>query len=409
MKDFFKVTDLATVLAKVAEFPPVGVETIPLEASVGRILAEDIAADRDLPPFSRSIMDGYAVQAASTFGVSESSPAYLVVKDTVLMGVPPGFSIGPGEAARISTGGMLPKGSDSVVMIEHTDKLDESTIEVYRSIAPGVNIIEEGEDYHLGQIVLRPGKLLRPQEAGLLAAFGHKGAEVYKRPVIAIISTGDEIVPVDSTPATGQIRDVNSYTLFGLVAAAGGTPVHYGIVPDSYDALLRTCREALSQSDMVLLSGGSSVGTRDFTVDVLTNLADSQILVHGISISPGKPTILAKTGGKAVWGLPGHVVSAMVVFRIVVQPFIARIAGMSRSPQPAITVPARLTRNIESKQGRTDFVRVRLVLKNGAYQAEPILGKSGLLNTMVKADGLIEIDAHAEGLDAGAAVAVMPF
>lgn len=409
MKDFFKVTDLATVLARMDEFPPVGVETIHLAASVGRILAEDIAADRDLPPFSRSIMDGYAVQAASTFGVSESSPAYLMVKDTVSMGVAPDFSIGTGEAARISTGGMLPKGCDSVVMIEHTDKLDDSTIEVYRSVAPGVNVIEEGEDYHQGQIVLRPGKLLRPQETGLLAAFGYKGVDVYKRPVIAIISTGDEIVPVDSTPATGQIRDVNSYTLFGLVAAAGGTPVLYGIVPDNYDALFRTCGDALAQSDMVLLSGGSSVGTRDFTVDVLTNMADSQILVHGISISPGKPTILAKTGAKAVWGLPGHVVSAMVVFRVVVQPFIARIAGMSRSLQPAITIPAHLTRNIESKQGRTDFVRVRLLLKTGAYHAEPILGKSGLLNTMVKADGLIEIDAHTEGLDAGATVAVMPF
>ena len=409
VKEFFKVTNLATVLARVVEFPPVAEETIPIENSKGRILAEDIRADRDLPAFSRSTMDGYAVQAASTFGATESGPAYLMVKETVYMGAPPAFSIGPGEAARISTGGMLPKGSDSVVMIEHTDKLDETTIEVYRSVAPGRNVIEMGEDFRQDQIVLRSGQLLRPQETGLLAAFGHKVARVFKRPVIAIISSGDEIVPVDRTPAPGQIRDINSYTLSGLVATAGGTPAHYGIVPDSYDALFETCREALAQSDMVLLSGGSSVGTRDFTVDVLTNLADSQILVHGISISPGKPTILAKTGTKAVWGLPGHVVSAMVVFRVVVQPFIARIAGMSRSPQPSFTIPARLTRNIESAQGRTDFVRVRLEQKNGKYRAEPVLGKSGLLNTMVLADGLIEIDAHTEGLDAGVTVLVMPF
>lgn len=409
VKEFFKVTNLASVLARVAEFPLVGMETIPLTTSAGRILAEDITTDHDLPAFSRSTMDGYAVQAASTFGASESSPAYLMVKDTVYMGVPPTFSIGPGEAARISTGGMLPQGSDGVVMIEHADKLDESTIEVYRSVAPGRNVIEKGEDFRQDQMILRSGQLLRPQETGLLAAFGHKVARVFKRPVIAIISSGDEIVPVDATPAPGQIRDINSYTLSGLVTTAGGIPVHYGIVPDSYDALFQTCQEALVQSDMVLLSGGSSVGTRDFTVDVLTNLAASQILVHGISISPGKPTILAKTNAKALWGLPGHVVSAMVVFRIVVQPFIARISGMTLSTHPPITIPARLTRNIESTQGRTDFVRVRLEQKIGGYRAEPILGKSGLLNTMVLADGLIEIDAHTEGLDAGTTVAVMPF
>ncbi len=409
VKDFFKVTDLQTVRSMVSSFSPVGLETIPIAASSGRILAEDITADRDLPEFSRSTMDGYAVPAASTFGASEGSPAYLTVKDTVPMGVLPAFSIAPGEAARISTGGMLPIGCDSVVMIEHTDKLDETTIEVYRSVAPGRNVIEKGEDFGRDQVVLSRGQPLRPQETGLLAAFGYDSVRVFKRPTIAIISSGDEVVPVDVTPTPGQIRDVNTYTLAGLVIAAGGIPVSYGIVPDSYDALFRTCREALSRSDMLLLSGGSSVGSRDFTVDVLNNLDDSRILVHGISISPGKPTILSKTESKAVWGLPGHVVSAMVVFKIVVQPFIVHIAGWSQTFLRPRTIPARLTRNIESAQGRTDFVRVRFVLKNGEVGAEPILGKSGLLNTMVKADGLIEIDAHTEGLDAGATVAVIPF
>ena len=408
MKEFFKVTDLASVLDRVGEFPPVEVETIPLAASSGRIIAQDISADRDLPAFSRSTMDGYAVRAMSTFGASEGTPAYLLVKDTVSMGVAPTFSIGPGEAARISTGGMLPKGSDAVVMIEHTDKLDDSTIEVYRSVAPGRNVIERGEDFRQRQVVLRSGQFLRPQETGLLAAFGYEEVRAFKRPVIGIISSGDEIVAVDRTPSPGQIRDINTYTLSGLVAAAGGTPVHFGIVPDSYEDLFNTCREALACSDMVLLSGGSSVGTRDFTVEVLSNLNESQILVHGISISPGKPTILAKIGAKAVWGLPGHVVSAMVVFRVVVQPFIDRLAGISQSSQSAHKLPARLTRNIESAQGRTDFVRVRLELKNGEVRAQPVLGKSGLLNTMVMADGLIEIDAHTEGLIAGTTVAVIP-
>jgi molybdopterin molybdotransferase len=240
----------------------------------------------------------------------------------------------------------------------------------------------------------------------LLAAFGHTTVRVFKQPEIAIISSGDEIVPVESTPEMGQIRDINSYTLAGLIIAAGGKPVLYGIVPDSYETLFRTCNTALSKSDMVLISGGSSVGTRDFTIDVLTNLAESQILVHGISIKPGKPTILAKSGVKALWGLPGHVVSAMVVFKVVVQPFISRIAGMQQSPRSDFAIHAYLTRNIESAQGRTDFVRVRLEPKNGEVHADPVLGKSGLLNTMVKADGLIEIDAHTEGLVAGSAVAV---
>ena len=407
MKEFFKVTDLASVISRAHEFPTVEVESVPLNSSTGRILAEDITADHNLPAFSRATMDGYAVQAASTFGASEGTPAYLDVKDTILMGVPPRFTVGPGETARISTGGMLPRGSDSVVMIEHTDKLDDKTIEVYRSVAPGQHTIEQGEDYRLGQTVIHAGQLLRPQETGLLAAFGYTAVRVFKQPEIAVISSGDEIVPVDSEPTMGQIRDINSYTLAGLIIAAGGKPVLYGIVPDSYEALFKTCSKALEQSDMVLISGGSSVGTRDFTIDVLTNLAESKILVHGISIKPGKPTILAKSGIKAVWGLPGHVVSAMVVFKVVVQPFIFRIAGMQQSPRPDFTIHAYLTRNIESAQGRTDFVRVRLEHKNGDVHAKPVLGKSGLLNTMVKADGLIEIDAHNEGLVAGSAVEVM--
>lgn len=353
-------------------------------------------------------MDGYAVKASATFGASDGSPAYLTVKGTVSMGQTPAFSIAHGEVCRISTGGMLPEGADCVVMIEHTEMLDDTTIEVYRSVAPGQHVVEVGEDFRRGQIILEAGQYLRPQETGLLAAFGQQTVRVFRRPTIAIISTGDEVVPIDSTPVPGQIRDVNSYSLSGQVLAAGGIPVRYGIVRDNYEALYETCRDALAGSDMILLSGGSSVGVRDFTIDVLTQLPDSRILVHGISISPGKPTILANTQNKAVWGLPGHVVSAMVVFKVVVQPFIARVAGLSPSQRQAFRIPARLSRNIGSAQGRTDFIRVRLTRDNDEYRAEPVLGKSGLLNTMVMADGLIEIDVNTEGLDAGAEVAVIP-
>ncbi len=408
MPDFFKVTALADVLELAGMFPPVGTETISLAEAGGRILAEELKADRNLPDFLRATMDGYALRAAATFGASEGNPAGLDVKGTVSMGRPAGFSIAPAEAARISTGGMLPEGADSVVMIEHTEMMDDTTIEVYRSVAPGQNVIEIGEDFSAGQSILACGRVLRPQEIGLLAAFGRRTVTVYKRPRIAIISTGDEVVPIAGTPIAGQVRDVNSYSLSAQVLAAGGLPLRCGIVGDNFEALNSACRDALAAADMVLLSGGSSVGVRDFTVDVLTHLPDSRLLVHGISISPGKPTILAATQRKAVWGLPGHVVSAMVVFKIVVQPFIVRVAGAGGRQRQAFRIPARLSRNLGSAQGRTDFVRVRLTAENGGYRAEPILGKSGLLNTMVMADGLVEIDVNTEGLEAGTEVAVIP-
>lgn len=407
MPDFFKVTALADVLELAGMFPPVDTETISLTQAGARVLADDLKADQNLPDFLRATMDGYAVRAAATFGASEGSPACLTVKGTVSMGRPAGFSIAPAEAARVSTGGMLPEGADSVVMIEHTEILDDTTIEVYRSVAPGQNVIEIGEDFSAGQTILAAGQVLRPQEIGLLAAFGRRSVTVYKRPRIAIISTGDEVVPLADTPVAGQIRDVNSYSLSAQVLAAGALPLRCGIVGDNFEALNSACRDALASADMVLLSGGSSVGSRDFTVDVLNHLPQSRLLVHGISISPGKPTILAGTQNKAVWGLPGHVVSAMVVFKIVVQPFITQVAGGDRQ-RPAFRIPARLSRNLGSAQGRTDFIRVRLTPENGGYRAEPILGKSGLLNTLVMADGLIEIDVNTEGLEAGTEVAVIP-
>ncbi len=408
MKEFFKVTNLDRVLKYTFDFPTVDTEKVHLSDMTGRILAGSIVSDIDLPDFSRSTMDGYAVRGSSTFGATEGNPAYLTVKGSVAMGESPNFSIGTGEVARIATGGMLPNGSDSVVMIEHTEALDETTIEIYKSVAPGQHVVETGEDIKSGEVVLACGQELRPQEAGLLAALGKKEAVVYKKPVIGIISTGDEIVPVDKVPESGQIRDINTYTLSGQVQEAGGTPVTFGIVSDDYDALYSKCSEALSKSDMVLISGGSSVGTRDYTIEVLSNLPDSSILAHGISISPGKPTILAKTQNKAFWGLPGHVTSAMVVFKTVVLPFIRHIAGSTSLNDRKLNISANLSRNVSSAQGRVDFIRVRMLERDGALWVEPILGKSGLINTMVKADGLIEVGMNTEGLDEGSQVEVIP-
>ena len=408
MKEFFKVKTLDEVLKLIPSFQAGETETIPLSEAGGRILAEGIVSDIDLPDFIRSIVDGYAVRAASTFGASEGNPGFLDVKGTVAMGESPTFSVGLGEAAEISTGGMLPNGTDSVVMVEHTEAIDDSTIEVYRSVAPGQHVIEIGEDIRKRDAILTCHKRLRPQEIGILAAIGKETARVFRQPVIGIISTGDEVVPVNETPGPGQIRDINSYTLFELIKEIGGIPVTFGIIKDHYEALFDTCQKALEKSDMVLISGGSSVGARDFTIDVLSKLPKPDILVHGISISPGKPTILATSGKKAIWGLPGHVVSAMIVFKMVVRPFIEHIGGKSATQMKPLTFPAQLSRNLSSAQGRTDYVRVKILENDNGIWAEPVLGKSGLINTMIKADGLIEIGINTEGLDQGTIVNVIP-
>jgi len=408
MKEFFKVKTIEQALEYREHFAPMQTEDIALSESVGRVLATNIQSDIDLPDFARSIMDGFAVRGSSTFGASEGNPAYLNLKGTVAMGESSILSVGPGEAVRISTGGMLPTGADSVVMVEHTEAIDDKTIEVYRSVAPGQNMIEVGEDIKKGVIALTGGSRIRPQEAGMLAALGIQTVTVFKKPIIGIISTGDEIVPVNETPGPGQIRDINTYTLLGLVQQGGATAIPYGIVHDDYDSLLAKCTQALNECDMILVSGGSSVGARDFTIDVIAAMQDSEILFHGISISPGKPTILARVMDKAFWGLPGHVVSAMVVFSRIVKPFIDKISGLSDDTGNKLHLTARLSRNLASAQGRVDYVRVRLVHEAGIIWAEPILGKSGLINTMVKADGLIEIGMNTEGLDQGTEVAVIP-
>ncbi len=407
MKEFFKVTNLGDVLGLAGDFSPVGTEEIDLMETGGRVLAENVISDIDLPDFSRSTMDGYAVSAVSTFGASEGNPAYLNIKGTIMMGESSGFSIGSGEAAKISTGGMLPDGADSVVMVEYTEAVDDTTIEVYRSVAPGQHVIGKGEDLKEGEAILSAGVKIRPQETGILAALGKEKIKVYQQPSVGILSTGDEIVPINMVPKPGQIRDINTYTLSGLVEKAGGIPKIYGIVIDDYDVLFDKCSRALQESDMVVISGGSSVGTRDFTIEVLSNLPDSEIFIHGISISPGKPTILAGVQGKPFWGLPGHVVSAMVVFEIVVKPFIEQLGGIPGEKENLHGISAVLTRNISSAPGRGDFVRVRLIEENGNLMAEPVLGKSGLINTMVKADGLVKVGTNTEGLDKGTVVEVM--
>jgi molybdopterin molybdotransferase len=409
VKEFFKVLDIEQVLAIVPTFGPVGIEELPLEAALGRVLAKDVFADENLPAFARSTVDGYALRAASTFGASESSPAFFQVTGAVGMGEAARVEVAPGAAVRIATGGMLPPGADSVVMVEHAEAVDDAAIEVFRSVAPGQNRIAAGEDFEQGARIAYCGRRLRPQDVGVLAAFGRTRVQVFRRPVVGIISTGDELVPVDAAPAPAQVRDVNRFTLAGMAAETGAVPESFGIVKDDYPSLFAACGRALERCDMVLVSGGSSVGARDYTVEALSAFDDAEILVHGIAISPGKPTILARVGSKPVWGLPGHVVSAMVVFSRIVRPFLRRIGGQADPRAADIALPAKLCRNVASAQGRTDFIRVRLERRGEEMWAEPVLGKSGLLNTMVHADGIIEIGKNMEGLDEGARVEVILF
>jgi len=406
MEGFFRVWPIDRVLELVSLCDPVETEEVPIEAALNRVLAEDVLAEEDLPGFRRATMDGFAVQASATFGATEANPAYLNLIGSVAMGEVPTISVGAGEAVRISTGGMLPQGADAVIMVEYAEMIDDVLMEVYRSVAPGQNVMMPDEDFRKGEPLVSAGRRLRPQEIGTLAAFGKGAVRVYRKPRVAIVSTGDEVVPIDCRPAPGQIRDVNTYTLAGFVEGTGGLVSRFGLVPDRFDRLLERCLQALDEADMVMLSGGSSVGMRDLTIDVLEAVPDSRILLHGIAISPGKPTILATCGSKLIWGLPGQVTSAMVVFLKIVRPFLERLCGLDASSVVRRTVEAVLTRNVASVQGRTDFIRVRLRKETNGWMADPVLGKSGLIHTMMRADGLVEIGMNTEGLEEGARVTV---
>ena len=408
-KPFFNVVDLDSALEMQDRFQAIGAEPVRLETALGKVLADPLTASENVPAFSRSTMDGFAVRAKDTYGASDQNPQYLTMRGSIKMGQRPDMKLGPLETAAISTGGMLPPGADAVVMVEYTQMLDHETVEIMRSAAPGENVLEKGEDAALGEILLPAGVVLRPQDLGFMASMGVVRPKVRRRPKVGIISTGDEVVPADQTPLCGQIRDVNSYTLAGQVASAGAKPVLYGLVKDNEKDLFNVCETAWRECDMLLISGGSSVGYRDFTLSAMSKLPNSEILFHGVGISPGKPTILADAGGKPIFGLPGHVTSAMVVFSILARPFIHQLMGCSVSDPWSTPVPARLTRNLPSVQGRVEFVRVRLMEKNGERMARPVLGKSGLLRTMVEADGLIRIGKDTEGLVQNSRVAVLPF
>ena len=386
---------------------PIRAETIATADALDRVLAKPLSAPSSLPTFPRSTMDGYAVRAADTFGATESVPAYLSVVGEVPMGRAPELTVGQTQAAVVYTGGMLPVGADAVVMVERTQKLDAANIEVLKPVAPGENIINVGEDVKEGEALLGPGHTLRPQDLGGLMALGITQVSVAARPRVAIVSTGDEVVAPDQVPQPGQVRDVNTYTAAGLVARAGGVPLPRGIIQDRFDDLLAAARTGLDTADALVISAGSSVSTRDLTADVINQLGEPGVLVHGVSVKPGKPTILGVCNGKPVIGLPGNPVSAMVVAGLFLVPVLRRLQGAGLASHNR--VQARLAHNIASAPGREDYVQVKLIEREGECWADPVFGKSNLIYTLVKADGMLRVPLDSNGLHEGEQVEVELF
>jgi molybdopterin molybdotransferase len=380
-------------------------ETISTADSLGRVAKAPVLAPEPLPAFARSTVDGYAVQAADTFGASESLPAYLPLIGEVPMGAAPPFALRQGAGAAIHTGGMLPAGADAVLMLEHSQLSRPGELEVLRAVATGENVLKVGEDVEKEQIVLQAGARLRPDEIGGLLALGITMIEVVHPPRVAILSSGDEVVPPQQVIQPGQVRDINSYSLSALVTQAGGEPVRYGIIADREEALEATIQSALTECDLVVVTAGSSASTRDLTATVVNRMGKPGVLVHGVNVKPGKPTILAVCAGKAVIGLPGNPVSALVIARLFVVPVIERLLGLPTN-RIRPSAPARLTVNLASQAGREDFIPVRLLTTPSGLDADPIFFKSNLIFTLARADGLVRIPADTTGLPARSSVLV---
>lgn len=439
--------------------PTVRGQRIAVIDALDRVLAADLVAPHDLPSFPRSTVDGYAVTAQDTHGASDSLPAYLEVVGEVSMGQAAAVALDEGQCALVHTGGMIPADADAVVMVEHTQRIGEGegkmgkegnlpgagadqftnlpiyqsttfrpyTIEVYRPAAAGQNVIQVGEDVRQGEAVLPAGHVVRPQDIGGLLALGIVEVEVATRPRIAILSQGDEVVPPEQEPGPGQVRDINSHTLAALARQAGAEAITYPIVPDRLEALQAAAAQALAEADLLVMSAGSSVSVRDMTAQVIDGLGKPGILVHGVSVKPGKPTILAVCDGKPVFGLPGNPVSAMVIFELFVTPTIRSLLGAEAARKTR--VPARLARNIASASGREDIVQVRLEARPGAagpsgglrtdrheqketgrwdrsptepeLWAVPVLGKSNLIYTLIRAEGIVRVTLDSNGIAQG--------
>lgn len=381
-------------------------ERIQVRSAAGRVLAGTIVAREALPGFARSTMDGYAVRSSDTVGASESSPVYLRLAGDVTMGAAADRPVGPGEALRIQTGAMLPQGADAVVMVEETTLTGDS-VEVLAAVAAGEDVFAADEDAAAGEPVLPAGRRLRAADLGVLCALGLTEVAVKRRPRIAILSTGDEVVTPGSRPGPGQIRDVNARTIATVVEQAGGVPLERGIVADDERALERALREALREADGLVLSAGSSVSARDLTARVVARLGEPGILVHGVALWPGKPTVLAVCDRKPVVGLPGNPTSALVVAWRVVRPLVRFFGGepVAADGFDECAFEAILTLNLKSRAGREDYVPVTFDAGTGGPpRATPIFAKSSGIVSLARADGLVVVPIDHAGLSAGSRV-----
>ncbi len=376
-------------------------ERVPLSAALGRVLFSTVESREYVPGFDRSTVDGYTVRAADTFGCSDAIPALLELQGEVNMGEAAAELMEKGSCVYVPTGGAVPNGTDAVVMIEHTENYGDGTIGVTKAVAPGENIIYKGDDVYPGKPVISAGRLIAAQDIGALAAMGITEVSVCRRPIVAIISTGDELVNADKVPMDGQIRDLNSPMLAALVTQAGCIPKCYGIVPDDTGKLSAVLDEALKECDVVLISGGSSVGAKDTTDEVIES--KGEVLFHGIAMKPGKPTILGKVGAKPVWGLPGHPVAAFLVSHIFVRPLLAQLMGRAVK---SYTMPAKLTESVSANHGRAQYNGAHLIFRDGEWYAQPVRGKSGLITTLADTEGYFCIPRDKEGAAAGEIVSV---
>lgn len=390
-------------------------EVIRTSEALDRVTSRAIHAPHPLPSFRRSTMDGYAVRATDTHGASESLPAFLSIIGEVQMGRKADVVLDVGQAMVVHTGGMLPDTADAVVQIEHTQTIGNPQldafpyeIEVLKAVASGQNVLQIGEDVARNYEVIPAGHLLRPQDIGGLMGLGIMAVPVASRPRVAILATGDEVVAPDKEPEPGQIRDINSYSVAGQVVRSGGIPVIGGIIPDRFDDLLAVASTALSEAEMLVMSAGSSVSTRDMTVAVIDKLGEPGVLLHGVATKPGKPTIVGVVDGKPILGLPGNPVSAMIQFDMFGVPAIYHLQGLS-NPPPRSRVVARLTQNIASESGREDYIPARLGESTDGFMATPVFGKSNLIFTLIGADGVIKVPLNSGGLVEGTEVEVILF
>lgn len=383
-------------------------EVINTELALGRITSSAILAPHPLPEFRRSTVDGYAVRAVDTYGAGETLPAYLQLIGEVHMGQSTDLYIKTIECAIIHTGGMLPTGADAVVMVENTQSSRPSEIEILRAVAVGENLINIGEDVKEGEEVIPTGRRIRAAEIGGLMSLGFTQLSVSKKPRVGILSSGDEVIPPEQRPSPGQVRDINSFTLAAVVEQVGGEAVHYGIIPDTHDAMFEIASEAYSECDVVVITAGSSVSVRDLTATIINELGQPGVIVHGVNIRPGKPTILGICNGKPVIGLPGNPVSALVNVEMFVAPVVKSLLGeVQNKPKPAVS--AKLTVNLASESGREEWVPVRLSSSDVGWLADPVFGKSNLIFTLIRADGLVRVDPDATGLSTGEIVDVVLF